>query len=261
MTDPTPSPDPVATLEYSYPTTQHGRPGIITAIGVMSIIVACLSGLASLWGAFSGVSYYMMSRMPPAVFTPPPTPGPATAPAGPTATATTTTTTTTSLVHSQSVSVVIGPGGTTTTTTTPGGAAAMGNPFAHISPVAAILSIVANLLSLALAIFLLVAGIQTLRDSPRGAKLHWWYAWLKIPLVILATATGLWLSYGMMSGMMAIMPTGPGAAPPPPQMGFMWGYMLIWAIIPACLALAYPIALLFVLRSRSVRDFYNTFRE
>lgn len=104
----------------------------------------------------------------------------------------------------QSTSVFIGPGGTMTTTTMPGGApAVMGNAFGGISPVAAILSMLAELLSLGLAIFLLVAGIQTLRDSPSGAKLHRWYALLKIPLVIFATGVGLWLSSSVMKGMMA----------------------------------------------------------
>jgi hypothetical protein len=256
MTDPSPIPAPVTPLEYSY-ATQRGRPGIITAIGVISIIVACLSGLGSLWGAFGAGTYYMMSKMPAATLAPPvATTIPTTNP-----TATPTTGTTTQGVTMQFTNVVVGPGGTMTTTTTPGGApAVMGNPFGSINPVAAILSLLAELLSLGLAIFLLVAGIQTLRDSPSGAKLHRWYALLKIPLVIVATGVGLWLTTGMMKSIMASMPPGAGGAPGP-QAAFMWSFIAARAIIPACLALAYPVALIFVLRSRSVRDFYNTVRD
>src|SRR5687768_1106014 len=91
--DPPQSPPPPqqlplgAMLEYSHPSAAH-RPGIIIAVGVMSIVVGCISGLANLSGAFSGVAFMMMSRMQ----TPPtPTPAPAaTAPAAGAAVATTT---------------------------------------------------------------------------------------------------------------------------------------------------------------------------
>lgn len=246
---------PVAPLEYSYP-GKRGRPGLITAIGVLSIVVASLSGVSSLWGTFSGFSYYMMSQMPPAGFAAPAPP--ATAPVG-------SATTAPAAAGAVSMSIISTSGGATTmttTTTTAGGAAAapvmMGNPFGNISPLAAILNILTNALSLGLAIYLLVIGILTLRDSPRGGTLHWWYALLKIPLVIATTAVTLWLWWGIMRSMNVATP---GAGAPPMEMMGVMGVMSLMTIIPACLALAYPIGLILVLRSKSVRDYYSAVRE
>jgi hypothetical protein len=278
MTEPMPEPmsdpppptttrPPLATLDYTY-ATNRGRPGLITAIGVISIIVACLSGIGSLFGTMSAFAYYMMSRMPAAAFAPPPVPAapPTTAPTpGPTtaAGAAGSATVVNAAVRDQSFSFTFfgpGAGPTTAPTTAPatavavaGAGAPMFNPLGHISPVAAILSFVAQVLSLGLAIFLLVAGILTLRDSPSGAKLHRWYAMLKIPQVICATAAGLWLSWG-------VQVTGMSAAVPQQQVAFMQVFVIVLAVIPALIALAYPVALLVVLRSRTVREYYHTVR-
>src|SRR5687768_16842053 len=51
---------PVQALEYPLP-SRGGRPGILTAIGVLSIIIAALSGLYSLVVGFQGFGFYMMS--------------------------------------------------------------------------------------------------------------------------------------------------------------------------------------------------------
>jgi hypothetical protein len=192
--------------------------------------------------------------MPATAFTTPAMPattGPTTAPAG-------TTSVTLQTYNATAWSVVPGPGGGATTlpTTMPAPAPVlMGNPFAGISRLAVILSAVAAVLGLGLAIYLLIAGIQVLRDSPGGAKLHWWYAVLKIPLVIFAFSVGLWLSLSMISGMMAAMPAGPAA-----MMSFQRTFTVMWAVLTACLSLAYPIALIFVLRGKMVRAYYNTVR-
>src|SRR5689334_8786970 len=58
-----PPPLPVSPLAYDVG-PGGARPGIITAMGVMSIIVACLSGLASLWALFFGLGMLMMSQIP-----------------------------------------------------------------------------------------------------------------------------------------------------------------------------------------------------
>jgi hypothetical protein len=60
----TPPPVPVAVqpLTYSLPFRQ-GRPGIITAIGVLCIVIACLSGIFSLSTGIYSFSFYMMSKM------------------------------------------------------------------------------------------------------------------------------------------------------------------------------------------------------
>jgi len=68
MQDPPPLPDrppapvPVQTLDYSDPPRQ-GRPGLVTAIGVMSIVVASLSVLFSLQTGAQAVGFFFMSRM------------------------------------------------------------------------------------------------------------------------------------------------------------------------------------------------------
>lgn len=55
-------PVPVQALPYSGP-MQYGRPGLITAIGVMSIVIACLSGFGSLVTGMYGFGFWMMSKM------------------------------------------------------------------------------------------------------------------------------------------------------------------------------------------------------
>src|SRR5207344_445471 len=62
---------------------------------------------------------------------------------------------------------------------------ATGPPF-KVSSAGAIIVGIESVLSLALAIYLLVAGILTLRQSLRGRQLHLIYAIIKIPLVIVA---------------------------------------------------------------------------
>lgn len=112
---------------------------------------------------------------------------------------------------------------------------------------AAMLVILESVLSLALAVYLLVIGILVLRQSPRGAALHAVYAWIKIPLAILGgvAIAMLWGSFigGMMQGAV-------GASD-----------VTAVYVIAAMIALAgciYPIALLIVLRTRGVRDYYNS---
>lgn len=65
-------PPPVQAIQYSVPPSQ-GRPGILTAIGIISIIVALLSGLVSLSTGMQAVGLYMLSQGTGA-FAPPPPP-------------------------------------------------------------------------------------------------------------------------------------------------------------------------------------------
>lgn len=71
-------PVPVETLNY-LPPRPAGRPGIITAIGVLSIVIALFSGMTSLVLGFQAFGFYMLTKMSAMV---PPTPPPATAPVG-----------------------------------------------------------------------------------------------------------------------------------------------------------------------------------
>src|SRR5687767_10768113 len=52
---------PATTLNYVH-LARRGWPGMITAIGVLSIFVGCVSGVASLWGTLQGVGYFVMSQ-------------------------------------------------------------------------------------------------------------------------------------------------------------------------------------------------------
>src|SRR5690349_11692170 len=73
--DPPPLPIPVATLAYA-PPPQNRRPGIMTAVGVTSIVLASLSLLMSVGGVFSNFAMLAMSRMPMPAMTPPVAPTP-----------------------------------------------------------------------------------------------------------------------------------------------------------------------------------------
>lgn len=63
-TDPTwaPPPVPVQALTYS-PVGQTARPGIVTAIGVLCITIACLSAISSFIGGMYSVGFYLISRV------------------------------------------------------------------------------------------------------------------------------------------------------------------------------------------------------
>ena len=96
--------------------------------------------------------------------------------------------------------------------------------------------VIENILSLALSIYLLVIGILTLRNSPAGGTMHKVYAWLKILLAIVGGAGLWWLIVG--SG---------GTAP--------WAW--VSGVLTMVLGLIYPIILLLVLPSKSVKEWYT----
>jgi hypothetical protein len=53
---------PVQALAYSAPWQERSKPGLITAIGVMCIVVACLSGFVSLIMGFYGFGFYAITK-------------------------------------------------------------------------------------------------------------------------------------------------------------------------------------------------------
>ena len=93
---------------------------------------------------------------------------------------------------------------------------------------------------LALAVYLLVIGIATVRQSRRGRLLHWVYVGLKVPVAVAAIVAAGWL-WGSLASSASSTPT---AFSP-------------WAV-PAVIGLIYPVVLVFVLASRGVRDYYRT---
>ena len=56
------APIPVEPLPYTMP-SRFGRPGVLTAIGVISICVAAISGLFALYSVLMGFGFYMASAM------------------------------------------------------------------------------------------------------------------------------------------------------------------------------------------------------
>src|SRR5207249_4938957 len=72
---------PVSLGMLNYQEPQAGkRPGILTAVGVLSIVIGCLSGLQGLGGIASGAMMLVMSSMTFPMGVPPPAPAPAPAP-------------------------------------------------------------------------------------------------------------------------------------------------------------------------------------
>jgi hypothetical protein len=107
-----------------------------------------------------------------------------------------------------------------------------------------VMSAILQLLSLLVAIYLLVSGILVLGNSPAGARLHWIYVWLKIPIAIIAALALSW----MMQSFVTSMGMPAGGFP-----FFSWSSVGIYSGFWGC---AYPIALIFALRSRTVRAYY-----
>jgi hypothetical protein len=223
----------------------RSRPGLVTTVGVISIVVACLNGLGGLSGTFSAAMFLTARAMSPP---PAPTATPivtTTAPTSPAAPAGAPPTT----AASGSSTVVV-----TTTTTTRGGTF---SPFGVINPTAIRLALATSVVGLGLAILLLVAGIQLLRDSPNAVRMHWWYAILKIPLVIAATAASVWLWSSLMQSMFVPPPGSPATVAAPPTAPLQSMMMHISTLIGAAISLTYPVALIFLLRTRTLRDYFH----
>jgi hypothetical protein len=112
-----------------------------------------------------------------------------------------------------------------------------------------LLSGTASLLSVAAAVVLVVGGIQLLRDKLIARRLHWLFAIAKFPIVVLASIA-TWLSY------VSILAT---AGTPMPQMS-NW-LVLLSTLMSATFALAYPIALLIILSTRTAKSYFASLEE
>ena len=100
------------------------------------------------------------------------------------------------------------------------------------------------------AIYLLVIGILTLRGVRLGGRLHLIYVFLKLPLIGLA-------GYGWMklqASFDVVMPGNFGSSAMRPIQLNLWSSPT--TLTPMVLSLIYPIALLILLRTKTVRDFY-----
>jgi hypothetical protein len=219
------------------------RPGILTAVGVISIVVGSLSALMSVSGIFSAVVFLTMSHM--------------TFPAGP-------------VVVNPATTNPAGPGPAlvTTTTTQPNGvsttvltyhstAYSTVSPFPfHISPGASILTITEDALSVCVAVLLIVAGSLALRDSLRAPSLHRLYVLFKIPLIVVAAFATWWTYTGMFSSL-GTMAANNGPGPNPFAGSFVNVVAMVEAGIMSLFSLIYPVALLIVFSTRTVKAHYS----
>ena len=245
---------PAQPIEYGVP--RPGRPGVVTAVGVLSIVLGALGALTGLWSVLTYGMMLFAMRMAPATPMPPPPPPPPPAATTPATTP----------------AVVTSTPATTATTAGGGGAGAaatavvmpMPNPFAGMSPIALWGTVLTSALGVLLGAGLLVLGVMVLRDSRAALEMHRWYVRVKVPLVLLSTAATLWFNWSMaksMNAMMAATPT-PAGATPYPQWGdaMMFAMMSITTVFWLAAGLAYPVALMFVLRSRTVREYCSDVR-
>jgi len=135
---------------------------------------------------------------------------------------------------------------TSSTTWAAGGGVAFGGPGGapfNIDTTAAGFAIGSAVIGACLAVYLLVIGILVLRQHPRGGRLHKIYAWIKIPLAIVAGIAWVMLWASLFSG--------GGAAARSMTPAVITGAVV--AVLVGCL---YPVALLIALRTKSVREYY-----
>jgi hypothetical protein len=150
----------------------------------------------------------------------------------------------------------LGPQGQVTNTMTTGFGPATPFPFGgggkavKINGGAMALAAFEVIASFGLAVYLLVSGILVIRNSPRGRKLHLIYAAIKIPITILG-GLGVWW---LLTGFFSSMTTASGMPNPGAGMSMSVG---IQTAVMCTLALIYPVALLIVMQTQAVKDYYR----
>ena len=120
-----------------------------------------------------------------------------------------------------------------------------------MNPVAGVLMIGEVVASAMLAVFLLVCGILVMKNSPRGAGLHWIYAMLKLPIAVLGGVTFVWVLGDLKSGMMRIGVPGSSSGTEG---------VIMFGVVMAVVAAVYPLILMIVLSTPTVRQFYASER-
>jgi type II secretory pathway pseudopilin PulG len=102
-----------------------------------------------------------------------------------------------------------------------------------------------GIFSIFLSIYLLIIGILTLRQSPRGAMLHLIYALLKIPAALLCAAGWYWIAQ-------SIFQNGSNNAA-----ASVMAVSTTVIVVLTGVSLLYPIALLIVLNTLTLRAYYS----
>jgi hypothetical protein len=238
---------PLQPLAYNSLSAQNPRPGLWTAVGILSIIFASLGILFSISSIFSSAAFLTMSRTTTTVTTAivSPTPAPSVTPTSPTPAQNAAPPQ--SSPPTTSPTPTIAPVTATATSTTT-------FPF-QISTASSLLSITSAILNLLAAILLLIAGISVLRDSRKAIKRHWIYIFVKVPTVILTAVATSMLYSQMFSNVYNTSPGGP-TTPFSPAMS-SW-IAITSALVGAAFSLAYPAALLFILNNRRIKTYVAT---
>ena len=128
----------------------------------------------------------------------------------------------------------------------------MASPFPKMRKWPLTLAITSSLVSLLLCVYLIVAGIETLRNKLYAARLHRIYAWIKIMLTIVGSLASGWVWADFSRGIINASPS-PSAGMNNSWAAFSTG-MTVGMLV---LGLAYPVALLIALRTRTAREFYS----
>jgi hypothetical protein len=190
MSQPPPiPPNPYPPLPYA--TAIYVRPGLLTALGICSIVVGGLSALGSFSSVASGIAYLVMAHVSMGI------PLPAAAPS-------------------------------TQPTTAP---AVRVTPFQmHINPAASALTITEGVLSLGAAIVLIIAGSMMLRDNPTSWRMHRIYVLIKFPLIVVGAFAMWWVYTDLFKGMMT-MTTAQGAPIPGAFMNAMAAFEAVFMAV------------------------------
>jgi hypothetical protein len=133
----------------------------------------------------------------------------------------------------------------------------MVNPMASLNKTAATVSMIEAIIAMLVAVYLLIIGIVTLRDSRAGGRLHWIYVAVKIPLAIVMVVAYSMVASSLVAGANAAAAATPGAPAVAAGMGAMATF---WVVMLGLAAFAYPLALVPVLLTKTVRKYYSPAR-
>jgi hypothetical protein len=170
----TPPPLRVQPIEYQMP---PGRPAALTAVGVISIVIASIGTLLGCVGIASMLAFGFSGARSSRLLPPPPA-------------------ATQASIQTQTIS------------TSSGAATVTVYPMAPRPEIA--FNRAVSLCNFVLAIFLLICGILVLKDSRRGRTTHLVYASIKIPLTVAEICISLWMlkwfvSASPMAGMFRVI--------------------------------------------------------
>jgi len=199
---------PLGPLPYQPPQARL-RPGMITAVAVLSIVISALSILANAGDILAGALMLVFSNVI--------APIPATAP-------------------------------------TTSSAATMPSPASlfAIGKTSLLLKAAGGLLSLVAAGVLLAAGIQMIRNRRNGIRLHWIFIAIKLPVTVLVAVATYLFTATMFRNVPVNTAAGPNA------MALM---MIAQVSAGLIVSLAYPITLVFLLRSQTAKNYLALLTE